>query len=195
MGLLLTALKWELPFIGKRLGSNRLLVKFTKDQQVNLYAYNLNKDRTISWPSQSGEQKTHVRRNWHFLPNGIPVDVIVEGKGENLNVVEANRSTSEDFDTAALCLQYLQTGEMIERRKHKTSKKEMLMLLLCFIGCAAGIIALVNSFTFSSTTLPQALEAIDTQVTKSVAEGVKTGVIDLNISTGGSGVVLPQAVK
>jgi hypothetical protein len=190
MGMLWTAIKWQIPILGKMFGSNRLMVKFTKDQRVNLIAYKMPKDHAIKFPSQeAGMNKTVIRQNWHFLPNGIPVDVVVEGRGENMNLIRAEGESHQDQDTAALCNSSFQLGEMVERRKHKASKLQMLMMLLCLIGLAAGIMALINSYNFTEVVLPKNNQAVYDTVSAAVSDGVRTGVLDLNLpmSAGGSG--------
>lgn len=190
MGMLWTAIKWQIPILGKMFGSNRLMVKFTKDQRVNLIAYKMPKDHAIKFPSQeAGMNKTVIRQNWHFLPNGIPVDVVVEGRGENMNLIREEGESHQDQDTAALCNSSFQLGEMVERRKHKASKLQMLMMLLCLIGLAAGIMALINSYNFTEVVLPKNNQAVYDTVSAAVSDGVRTGVLDLNLpmSSGGSG--------
>jgi hypothetical protein len=192
MGMLWTALKWQIPILGKMFGSNRLMLKFTKDQRVNLIAYKMPKDHAIKFPSEvAGMNKTVVRQNWHFLPNNIPVDVVVEGRGENLNLIKAEGESNQDQDTAALCNSSFQLGEMVERRKHKASKLQMLMMLLCLVGLMAGLLGLANSYMIQSQVLPAFQEQIAQTVQDATAAGVRTGVIDLNLPVGGSGIVLP----
>jgi len=157
---------------------------------VNLIAYKMPKDHAIKFPSQeAGMNKTVIRQNWHFLPNGIPVDVVVEGRGENMNLIRSEGESHQDQDTAALCNSSFQLGEMVERRKHKASKLQMLMMLLCIVGLLAGVMSLANSYLIQSQVLPAFQEQIGQTIQDSTAAGIRSGVLDLNLpmSAGGSG--------
>jgi len=192
MGLLWSALKWKLGGIGRLFGTSRLQLKFHKDNSVEFLAYKPNKEKTVGWKSQTGEAKTHIRRNWHYLKsNGIPVDVCVEGKPENLNIIENNRSTQEDSDTAGLCLSYMQLGEQIERRKHKGFSKETLLLVMIIVALAASVFSMFSVYTFTTQTIPEIVGSLDAKIAE-VNALTESAVKNIDAPGDTSGIVMPS---
>ena len=192
MGLLWSALKWKLGGIGRLFGTSRLMFKFHKDNSVEFLAYKPNKEKAVAWNSQTGETKTHIRRNWHYLKsNGVPVDVVVEGKAENLNIIEDHRSTQEDSDTAGLCLSYMQLGEQIERRKHKGFSKETLVLLMVLISLAASVLSVVNGYNYSTVVIPETVAALDAKIAE-VNALAESAVKNIDAPSDTSGIVMPS---
>lgn len=195
MGLLWSAVKWKLGGIGRLFGTSRLQLKFYKDNSVEIKAYKPNKEKAVSWSSQTGETKTHIRRNWHYMKsNGAPVDVVVEGKSENLNIIDENRSTQEDSDTAGLCLSYMQLGEQIERRKHKGFSKETLLMVMIVVALAASVFSMFSVYTFTTQTIPEIVGSLDAKIAEVNALAVSNVQAIENPGGSGStsGIVLPS---
>jgi len=193
MGLLLFALLQRIPVVRGMLRRNRVLVRLSSDMTVSIQPYKLAPDRNVTWGKKENEKKTNVERNFHYMQeNGLPVDFCVENKKNTLNLVEENPATQEDADTAALCNSFKQMGEMIERRKHKSSIKDKMIMLMVIFSLIASLGALAQFMLYRYQTMPEVLAQVDGRVEAAVGRAIASAKSPVLPVAGGTEIVVPE---